>query len=251
MFRFSPANTKLEKLYRYADSSLKEWLGDSRKKVYSIDLLSGYSCPMAHLCLSRAKKLPNGKRQIQDGPETQHRCYSASQEAQYPAVYNKRAENLKVLSRAKTEEEIHAILAGSLPLDAGVIRGGGSGDFFSIEYFRAFLRLARENPGVLFYAYTKCLSYWVDNREEVESLPNLVMTASRGGLEDDLIDKHALREALVVLSADESEYVGELDETDIHAADPARRDESFRLLIHGSQPAGSEASKALQILKTA
>jgi hypothetical protein len=77
------------------------------------------------------------------------------------------------------------------------------------------------------------------------------MTASRGGLEDHLIDQHALREAVVVLSANESEYIGELDETDIHAADPARRHESFRLLIHGSQPKGSEASKALQILKTA
>ncbi|MGI9447707.1 MAG: GP88 family protein, partial [Pirellulales bacterium] len=182
---------------------------------------------------------------------TQHRCYSASQEAQYPAVYNKRAENLKVLSRAKTEEEIYAILSENLPLDAGVVRGGGSGDFFSIEYFRAFIRLARENPTVLFYAYTKCLSFWVDNREEVEALENVVMTASRGGLEDHLIDQHALREALVVLSADESEYVGELDHTDIHAADPARRNESFRLLIHGSQPKGSEASRALQILKTA
>ena len=251
MFRYSQANTKLEQLYRYADSSLKQWLGDQRKKVYSIDLLSGYSCPMAHVCLSRAKKLPNGKRQIQDGPNTQHRCYSASQEAQYPAVYNKRAENLKVLSRAKTEDEIYAILSENLPLDAGVVRGGGSGDFFSIEYFRAFIRLARENPTVLFYAYTKCLSFWVDNRKEVESLQNVVMTASRGGLEDNLIDQHALREALVVLSADESAYVGELDYTDIHAADPARRNESFRLLIHGSQPAGTDASRALQILKTA
>ena len=251
MFRYSNANAKTKLLYRYADSSLKTWLGDSRKKVYSIDLLSGFSCPHAQQCLSRAIQLPNGKRQIKDGPDTEWRCFSASQEARLTDVYKKRKDNLQALSKASTEEGIFDILSANLPLDAGVIRMHVSGDFFSLEYFKAFLRLARENPGVLFYCYTKCLDYWVDNREEVEALENVVMTASRGGDLDHMIEEHGLREALVVLSAKESEHVGEIDHTDIHAADPARRNESFRLLIHGSQPAGSDAAKALQILKTA
>lgn len=251
MFKYSNANKKTELLYRYADSSLKEWLGDSRKKVYSIDLLSGFSCPHAKQCLSRAIQLPNGRRKIKDGKHTEFRCFSASQEARLKDVYKKRAANLKALRDAKTETGIFEILSANLPLDAGVIRMHVSGDFFSLEYFRAFLRLARENPTVLFYAYTKCLDMWVNNREELEALDNVVMTASRGGDLDHMIDQHALREALVVLSADEDEHVGELDHTDIHAADPARRNESFRLLIHGSQPAGTDAARALQILKTA
>ncbi len=251
MFKYSQANAKTKLLYRYADSSLKQWLGDQRKKVYSIDLLSGFSCPHAKQCLSRAIQLPNGKRKIKDGKHTEWRCFSASQEARLKDVYKKRDENLKVLRKAKTEDGIFEVLSSNLPLDAGVVRMHVSGDFFSLEYFKAFLRLARENPGVLFYAYTKCLDYWVENREEVESLENVVMTASRGGDLDHMIEEHGLREALVVLSADESAHVGELDHTDIHAADPARRAESFRLLIHGSQPAGTDAARALQILKTA
>ena len=249
MFRYSNANHKTEQLYKYAETVLARWLSDRRYKVYSIDLLSGYSCPFAEKCLSRAVEV-DGKRKIQDGPKTEFRCFSASQEARLSNVYNKRKANFEALKNAKTEDAIYKILADNLPLNAGVVRMHVSGDFFSPAYFKAFLRLARNNPNVLFYAYTKALRYWLDNREEVESLDNVVMTASRGGKDDHLIDEHALREARVVLSADEDEYIGELDETDIHAADPARKNESFRLLIHGSQPAGTDAAKALQILKT-
>jgi hypothetical protein len=250
MFRYSNANHKTEKLYKYAETVLARWLSDRRYKVYSVDLLSGYSCPFAEKCLSRAVEVDD-KRKIKDGPKTEFRCFSASQEARLSNVYNKRKANFEALKNAKTEDGIYKVLSENLPLNAGVVRMHVSGDFFSPAYFKAFLRLARDNPNVLFYAYTKALRYWLDNRDEVESLDNVVMTASRGGKDDHLIDEHALREARVVLAADEVEYIGELDETDIHAADPARRNESFRLLIHGSQPAGTDAAKALQILKTA
>ena len=78
---------------------------------------------------------------------------------------------------------------------------------------------------------------------------NLVLTASRGGKYDELIDLHGWKEALVVYSEQEAIDKGlEIDHDDTHAAFGK---ENFALLIHGTQPAGSAASKALQVIKKA
>ena len=59
-----------------------------------------------------------------------------------------------------------------------------------------------------------------------------------------------LRSAKVVFSEAEAEKLGlEIDHDDSHAARPSLRDQDFALLIHGTQPAGSEAAKALKELK--
>ena len=79
---------------------------------------------------------------------------------------------------------------------------------------------------------------------------NMVLTASRGGRDDDMIEQHSLRSAKVVFSVAEAEALGlEIDNDDSHASNPAIRDNDFALLIHGVQPAGSDAANALKILK--
>jgi hypothetical protein len=65
-----------------------------------------------------------------------------------------------------------------------------------------------------------------------------------------LIDEHNLREAVVVFDEARAEELGlEIDHDDSHAARPDLREQSFALLIHGVQAAGSEASKAVSLLK--
>ena len=83
--RFSKANTKIKALS--VVKSLKPYL--NKKKVYSLDLISGYSCPFAEKCLSKVYVI-NGRRKIKDGPKTEFRCFSASQEALYPKTYDLR-----------------------------------------------------------------------------------------------------------------------------------------------------------------
>ena len=74
-----------------------------------------------------------------------------------------------------------------------------------------------------------------------------MVTASRGGKYDDLIDLHGWKEALVVYSEAEAAERGlEIDHDDSHAAFGS---ENFALLIHGTQPKGSHASQALQQIK--
>ena len=50
MLKFSKANAKLESLHDVPE--LGRWLLNGRK-VYSLDLLSGWSCPFASACLSK------------------------------------------------------------------------------------------------------------------------------------------------------------------------------------------------------
>jgi hypothetical protein len=79
--------------------------------------------------------------------------------------------------------------------------------------------------------------------------PNLILTASRGGHFDSKIEENAFKCAEVVFSKQEAIDKGlEIDENDEHAAFGK---ESFALLLHGVQPKGSEASKALSEIKKA
>ena len=245
MVKWSEANAKIEALAEV--KSLKKYL--EGKKVYSFDLLSGFSCPFAKECLSKATENSEGKRTIKDGPHTKFRCFSASQEVQYTGVYNRRKNNLDSLSKLDTKEMIKEILA-AMPKDVGVCRIHVAGDFFNEQYFLAWLTIAKMFPQKLFYAYTKSLTYWVKNRALVDSLPNFVMTASYGGRDDAMIAEHGLRASTVVFSEQQAESLGlEIDHDDSHAADPELKNQDFALLIHGTQPKDTEASKALQLLR--
>ena len=246
MLKFSQANAKIEALKQVPE--LAEYLKDKRK-VYSLDLLSGYSCPFAEKCLSKAVVQDNGKRKIKDGLKTEFRCFSASQEVQYNGVYNLRKHNYDSLRNLHINDMIHH-LHTDLPKNAGIVRIHVAGDFFNADYMQAWYNVAVMNPNVLFYAYTKSIRYWQFHINEYPILDNLVLTASYGGSEDELIQEYGLRSATVVFSESEANISGlEIDSDDSHAARPDLRNQSFALLIHGTQPKGSEAGKALSALK--
>ena len=136
---------------------------------------------------------------------------------------------------------------------ARVLRVHDAGDFFSEMYLCAWLDVARERPETTFYWYTKCLSFWaahladIGTGREPGSVPNVVPTASWGGREDDLIRSYGLRSARVVFSEGEACDLGlGLDHDDSHAMGHGG---DFGLLLHGSQPAGSDAAEALRDLR--
>ena len=244
MIKFSEANAKIEALLQVEE--LSAYLSDDRE-VYSFDLLSGWSCPFADQCLSRAVVGQDGKRKIKDGKNTQFRCFSASQEVQYNNVYNLREANFSGL-RSMSQEDMVATLSNALPNDAGVVRIHVAGDFFNQDYFDAWLQIAVLNPNTLFYAYTKSLQYWVNRLGVIPD--NFVLTASFGGRLDHLVDSYGLRFSKVVFSEAEAAELGlAIDHDDSHAARPSLRNQSFALLIHGTQPKDSDAAKALQLLK--
>ena len=230
--KFSKANTKLKKLQK-----------KTGRKVYSFDLLSGHTCPGAKDCLAKVVyNWDDDSYKLQDGPDQQFRCYSASQEAQYTPVYNHRLANWESVQELDSTNQIASGLCAELPNDAETVRIHSAGDFFKKSYFQAWILVAKRNPDKIFYAYTKMNPFWVKNRTIIPD--NLIMTASRGGKWDHLIDEHNLREVVVVYSAEEADALNlELDNDDSHAADPNGKNQNFALLIHGMGPAGSRQAK--------
>ena len=244
MIKFSPANVKIKALAAVA--AVAAFL-TGKRRVYSFDLLSGWSCPFAKLCRSKIKLIA-GRRKVVDGPHTQFRCFSASQEATYTNVYKLREANYNFMKSLKSAPEMFCVLMGALPKNAGVVRIHVAGDFFNQMYFDAWLAVASANRNVLFYAYTKSLPYWLTRRHIIPE--NLILTASYGGEHDDMIAEYGFRSAKVVFSEQEAANLGlEIDHDDSHAANPDIRNQDFALLIHGIQPAGSEAAAAIRELK--
>lgn len=136
-----------------------------------------------------------------------------------------------------------ALILESLPQKAQIVRIHVSGDFFNATYFLAWCDVARARPGVRFYAYTKSLPIWRKHESEVPA--NLVLTASEGGRFDAQIGDR--KRATVVFSAEQAAALNlEVDHDDRHAYEGT---ESFALLLHGTQKAGSAAAKALSALR--
>jgi hypothetical protein len=237
--RFSSANSKIAKLAKRR--GLRKFLRGGRK-IFSFDLLAGVSCPGALDCKAHAAERPDGTRYVVHGRDAILACFDAAMEARLPNVFRLRKQNFGAL-RGKTEDEIVQILRGAFPVNAAIVRIHTSGDFFSADYFRAWMTIIRENPTVRFYCYTKSLRILADNLALVPE--NLKVTLSAGGRYDSLIaSMPQFPVARVVNYEHEAEQLGlEIDRDDSHAA---FAEQSFALLIHGgAQPAGSEAARAV------
>ena len=219
---------------------IQQWYGKP-VKVYSFSLPAGWSCPQAEICLSKADRI-TGK--ITDGKNTTVRCYASSDEAKSPNARQARWHNFDIL-RGLDFEEIYSELFYAFPNDADIMRIHVGGDFYNQKYFDAWVFLAQNKPETTFYAYTKSLPYWVSTTYEIPQ--NLKLIASKGGRSDELIPEYNLREAVIVLSLEEADML-DLD-IDHDESIAIQHKSKFALLIHGTQPKGSEASKAVQELK--
>ncbi len=210
------------------------------KKIYTFSIVSGYTCPFAKDCLAKVDRI-TGK--LTDGPDTQFRCFSASQEALFPAVRKSRWNNFeKILNAIKNNTLVDLILK-NIPKKATIIRVHVAGDFFNQAYFNAWMQVARNRPDIIFYAYTKSIGFWINQLGNIPS--NFKLNASYGGKQDNLIEQYNLKYAKVVFSVEQAGNL-KIDHDDTSAY---MRDESFCLLIHNTQPKGSEASKALSKLR--
>ena len=229
------------------------------KDTLIFSLPAGKTCPGASLCHSFVSINKDNKRVIQDGVNTEFRCYAASQEVMYTALYQKRKYNLDLLidslnfkkNTLNAVDLINESLSKYLTKSIKKVRIHDSGDFFSGEYLRAWLAVARLNPNIQFYCYSKSLNLFGTN----VSIPdNFYLTASMGGKYDYLIHKgYFKRYAIVVNSIIEAKTLGILHRNKPYVIDKddssCLKDEPFALLLHGTQPKGSKASKALQAIK--
>ena len=213
------------------------------KDTLIFNLPAGKTCPGAMFCKSFAVVDENGKRKIQDGPHTEFRCFAASAEAQYTAVFENRASNLQMIVDAIKNgiaaDLIHNSIQFHRTRNTKKVRIHESGDFFSGAYLDAWIEVAQRNPDLQFYCYSKSLQLFF-----MLKLPeNFYMTASYGGKWDYMIDEGFFpRYSKVVLNDADADALGlEVDHDDSHCFG----DKPFALLVHGNQPAGSTWRKAI------
>ena len=234
LLKFGEPNAKLKKMLKKLSLKLK-----------TFTLPAGHTCPGANECLSRADRI-TGK--ITDGQNTLFRCFAASAEAVYPSLRKMVWHNFELIKATlKNGVDVCAdLICESLPKKFDIMRVHVGGDYFSKQYLQAWIEVAKRNPTKIFYSYSKSLPMFAEF-----ALPeNLVLTASRGGKYDDMIDLHGWKEALVVYSEQEAIDKGlEIDHDDSHAARPSLENQDFALLIHGTQPKDTEAAEALKLLK--
>ena len=239
-----------------SDCKLKISPPNEKITHWNFNLPSGFTCPYADKCLSKADRV-TGK--IKDAPNTDFRCFAASTESAFPSVRKSRWNNFEALkyvgindSDAMSKALITAI-DYNLPRSEKVFRIHVGGDFFNRAYLEAWVKVAKHFPEIIFYTYSKSVPYFTGLQ-----LPNnFIVTFSKGGKHDDLIDQNRLKFSAVVYSPEEAanyvwydkngeKHIGlEIDHDDTHAW---KNDKPFALLLHGIQPKGSEAATALKKL---
>lgn len=238
-----PSSKKVPSCYT-AKSKLMFGFGNAKisNAIATFSLPAGHTCPFAKECLSRANRF-TGK--IIDGKHCQFRCFAASQESTFNSIRTSRWNNLELLRSNPSIGDMANLIQRSLPFGIGAVRVHVSGDFFSESYFLAWLNVARNNPAVTFYGYTKALPHLVKYRKWTPR--NFRFIASKGGTCDNLIGKHRLKYAEVVFSTEEARRKGlEIDHDDSHAI---IADKSFALLLHGTQKPNTPAGEALKQLR--
>jgi len=214
------------------------------KDTAIFSLPAGHTCPAALLCKSFSNRV-TGK--LTDGPKCLFRCYAATGENLFRNIRISRWRNFDLL-RGKSQAEIVELINSSLPRKGiKLVRIHSSGDFYSQTYFDAWLEVARLNPNLIFYAYTKALHFWVLRLMEIPD--NFKLVASRGGKFDWLIERHNLRNVSVVFSEKEAQDKRLLLDHDDCLA--WKGESNFALLLHGTQPMGTAAAKILYALRRA
>jgi hypothetical protein len=217
------------------------------------NLPAGYSCPHAGVCKTFADRTTG---QITDLPqytgvtaERDFRCFAAMAETR-PTVREARWHNWDLLRETIHMNGNQAMLIRDL-IDLSLlmqppkklIRIHESGDYWCENYMKAWIMVAQARPKQKFYSYTKSLGMWYNLRDMIPS--NFYLTASHGGTLDYLIPKYPdvfKRVAHVVYTEDQAAELGlEID----HSDELCLGDKPFALLVHGSQRAGSDASKAI------
>ena len=220
------------------------------KGIWHFSLPSGFTCPGAFNCKTFADRVTGKIRDAQtpDADGIFYRCYAAMYEARRPNVRANRWHNFDLLQDAKSVADKVKLIADSIPEAlkrvGGILRVHIGGDFFNYNYFKAWMKVATMFPRIRFYAYTKSVKLLSQFINEYNGLPsNFVFTCSKGGKYDNLIPATNVKSAKVFFNQAEIDALGlDTDHTDELAIFGTG---DFALLIHGSQPAGSTASKAL------
>jgi len=212
-------------------TKLAVMLGLKRDEVVSADQPCGYTCRFAEKCKAFAN--PNTGLLI-DGKNQKFRCYGASLEVAFPTLRRRNWHNFDVIRHAKTSGAMTDIILKSMSNRIKIVRIHSFGEFFSDNYFQAWVNVADAKRDISFFTYTKALDYM-----RIAHPENLSMTYSFGGLLDAQVKNESSAQVFDTLA--DAKKAGLPIACINHPADDynfVKAGKKFALILHGTQPAG-------------
>ena len=209
---------EVKKLLGTGNSKLVKTGNELGVKIFNFSIPAGndkitgkITCPFAAECL----KLCYAKKGAYAWSNVQlalHERFEASKETDFVARVTSE------LAKVKPGKQIY-------------IRIHDSGDFYSPAYFAKWLEIARLNPAVRFYAYTKSHSFIRGNFNLPE---NFDLIFSLGSKNDELINQESERHSKIFQSMEEMSAAGYSDSSylDLNATKWVTANHKIGLLIH-------------------
>jgi len=190
--------------------------GNSKLKksgIVSFNLIPIIHCPLAGACKSF--------------------CYATVGQQAFASGVKRRAAAFKATLNPAFVQNMHAEIA-RWKRKIKAIRVHDSGDFYSMDYLKAWLEIARLNPDVRFYAYTKSLPF-VHKAFELGLVPsNFRLIQSVGGLADSRI-RQDLPHARIFGTLDELQSAGYADASETDDASAFGDSPFIGLVVHGAR----------------
>ena len=218
------------------------------KDTLIISLPAGVTCPGANSCKAFVT-LKDDKRILNRGSESLFTCFAASEELRYPNVFKARRYNYQIIKSYVSKNDLIGLtelINWKIQINKkniNKVRIHESGDFDNLLYLQAWINVAKLNPEIKFYCYSKSLDLFL----EVLLPDNFYMVASYGGRYDYLIDQgYFPKYSKVVFSEDEAIRLGlEIDKDDSLCFG----NKPFALLLHGMQEKNTASAEALKLIK--
>jgi hypothetical protein len=208
---------KTQNLLGNGNTKLQKTAKEFNVRIFNFSIPAGndkksgkITCPFAGSCL----KLCYAKRGMYRFGNVERaltKRYEASKEENFVETITNE------LSKVKKDKQTY-------------VRIHDSGDFYSPAYFAKWLEIARLNPSVRFYAYTKSHSFI----RGIELPENFDLIFSLGSTKDELIDQAKERHSKIFYSSEEMQEQGYTDSSylDIVATKWVTENHKIGLLIH-------------------
>lgn len=178
--------------------------------VVSVDLSAGYTCPAADICKGYAKwNSRTNKTELVKVEGALYTCYAARHENQYPNTFTFRKNNTRLIGQMKSNSVdmawliIHSIMENASK-NVRIVRIHSSGDFFSKEYYHAWLLVAWYMNDIKFYGYTKVLPLLNKNYRTLWT-NNIRIVYSMGGIYDKVSHKYDVPKVYVITNKGQSQ----------------------------------------------
>ena len=160
-------------------------------------------------------------------------CYATVGQQAFASGVKRRAAAFKATLSPTFVQDMHAEIA-RWKRKVKAIRVHDSGDFYSMEYLQDWLEIARLNPDVQFYAYSKSLPFIHRAYDLGLVPPNFRLIQSVGGLADSRI-RHDLPHARIFGTLEELQAAGYADASETDDASAFGSNPLIGLVVHGAR----------------